>query len=502
MIVEKRILLMESILLVLGVILGKKKKSKIVKYKKPFNIANVFFGAILIYMVIYLYMFLTSVHISGYEVIAGSLSTDKQFTGLVLRTEEIFTATTAGYVDYYAAEGTKVSHASIVYSVDESGRMSEYLEKNSEEINLSEDNFDSLKNEIASFSSNYEPESFGTAYDFHDTVSGKILELSNQTLLNELESLSETEVGAFQRVYAQKSGIVEYHIDGYESVTPETVTPEMFDKAAYEVTNLRSAELVSSGDNVYKLITSENWCMLIPMSEEQLQEIAYEEKLDEDGNTISKQRSVVQVKFLKDGTTTWGYVSVLNMHGQQYLQLDFNNSMVRFAGDRYLDIQFMIDDTNGLKIPSSSITTKEFFVIPEEYIVKGGENDEEGFMVESFDEEGYSTQKFVAPTFYSKTDGMVYIDPNQGSFASNETYIKMGDRIIIPDSNEMYQVSQTAELEGVYCINQGYTQFRKVKVLYSNEEYSIVEEGTTFGLTIYDRIVLNADAVKEDQVIY
>ena len=66
-------------------------------------------------MIIYLYMFLTSVHISGYEVIAGSLATNKQFTGLVLRTEEIFTATTAGYIDYYANEGAKVSNSTIVY---------------------------------------------------------------------------------------------------------------------------------------------------------------------------------------------------------------------------------------------------------------------------------------------------------------------------------------------------------------------------------------------------
>ena len=123
-------------------------------------------------------------------------------------------------------------------------------------------------------------------------------------------------------------------------------------------------------------------------------------------------------------------------------------------------------------------------------------------MVETFDEEGHSTQKFVSPTFYSITDGMVYIDPNQGSFASNDSYIKAGDRIIIPDSNDLYQVGNTAGLTGAYCINQGYTQFKKVKVLYGNEEYTIVEEGTPFGLTIYDRIVLNADAVKEDQVIY
>ena len=482
--------------------MSKKKKAKVVKYKKPFNIANVFFGAILVYMIIYLYMFLTSVHISGYEVIAGSLATNKQFTGLVLRTEEIFTASTAGYIDYYATEGSKVSGSSIVYSLDESGRMSEYLEANSEEISLSEENFASLKSDISSFSNGFEKTDFSEVYSFHDTANGNILELANQTLLSEMESLTEADAGSFQRVYSAKSGIVGYYIDGYETITPSEITPEMFDKGSYTSQNLRSVDLVSVGDSVYKLVTDENWSMVIPLTEDQMKEIAYKEVTDENGNTSSEQRSVIEVKFLKDNTTTWGYVTILNMHGQQYLQLDFNSSMVRFAKDRYLDIQFLIDDTSGLKIPSSSITTKEFFVIPEEYIMKGGEEDADGFLVEKFDEEGHSTQVFVAPTFYSITDGMVYIDPNQGSFTSNETYVKAGDRIIIPNSNDLYQVGNTAELEGVYCINQGYTQFKKIKVLYANEEYTIVEEGTTFGLTIYDRIVLNAEAVKEDQVIY
>lgn len=482
--------------------MSKKKKAKVVKYKKPFNIANVFFGAILVYMIIYLYMFLTSVHISGYEVIAGSLATNKQFTGLVLRTEEIFTASTAGYIDYYATEGSKVSGSSIVYSLDESGRMSEYLEANSEEISLSEENFASLKSDISSFSNGFEKNDFSEVYSFHDTLNGNILELANQTLLSEMESLTEADAGAFQRVYSAKSGIVGYNIDGFEAITPSEITPEMFDKGSYTSQNLRSVDLVSAGDPVYKLVTDENWSMVIPLTEDQMKEIAYKEVTDENGNTSSEQRSVIEVKFLKDNTTTWGYVTILNMHGQQYLQLDFNSSMVRFAKDRYLDIQFLIDDTSGLKIPSSSITTKEFFVIPEEYIMKGGEEDADGFLVEKFDEEGHSTQVFVAPTFYSITDGMVYIDPNQGSFTSNESYVKAGDRIIIPNSNDLYQVGNTAELEGVYCINQGYTQFKKIKALYANEEYTIVEEGTTFGLTIYDRIVLNAEAVKEDQVIY
>ena len=34
------------------------------------------------------------------------------------------------------------------------------------------------------------------------------------------------------------------------------------------------------------------------------------------------------------------------------------------------------------------------------------------------------------------------------------------------------------------------------------EEYTLVEEGTSYGLTVYDHIVLNGETVDEDQVIY
>ena len=482
--------------------MSKKKKSKIVKYKKPFNIATLFFGAVFVYLLIYTYMFLTSVHISGYEVIAGSLATDKQFQGLVLRTEEIVHANTAGYIDYYSAEGAKVSNSTVVYSVDESGRMSEYLQENLGDVNLSEENYGVLRSEISAFGNGYDPAEFSALYSFHDKMNGSVLELSNQILLKQMEQAAEVETLNFQRVYAQKSGIVEYVIDGLESVTPETVTPEMFDKSTYKSQNLRDADLISSGDPVYKLITDENWYMIVPMTPEQIDEIAYKTTVNADGTTNKEERTVIEVKFLKDETKSWAYLKVLNMHGQQYLQLSFNNSMVRFASERFLDIQFMIEDTKGLKIPTSAITSKEFFVIPQEYVSRGGEKNKEGFTVETFDENGNATRTHVAPSFYALVDGMIYVDPKQGSFASNVPYLKEGDRVIMMDSNEVYQVGKRAELEGVYCINQGYTQFRKIKVLHSNEEYAIIEEGTTFGLTIYDRIVLNAEAVKEEQVIY
>ena len=44
--------------------------------------------------------------------------------------------------------------------------------------------------------------------------------------------------------------------------------------------------------------------------------------------------------------------------------------------------------------------------------------------------------------------------------------------------------------------------FRQIQVLYENEEYCIVSEGISYGLSVYDQIVLNADTVEEDQVVY
>ena len=43
---------------------------------------------------------------------------------------------------------------------------------------------------------------------------------------------------------------------------------------------------------------------------------------------------------------------------------------------------------------------------------------------------------------------------------------------------------------------------RFVEILYQNEEYSIVKSNTKYGLNVYDLIVLEADAVSDDEFIY
>jgi hypothetical protein len=89
---------------------------------------------------------------------------------------------------------------------------------------------------------------------------------------------------------------------------------------------------------------------------------------------------------------------------------------------------------------------------------------------------------------------MCYIDTN--------AELSKGDVLVMPNSSERYTVEGTAELNGVYNVNTGYTTFRYVDILSEKNGYYFVTSGSTYGLQVYDQIVLNASLVKENQVIF
>lgn len=43
-----------------------------------------------------------------------------------------------------------------------------------------------------------------------------------------------------------------------------------------------------------------------------------------------------------------------------YVQLDFTNSMITFATERYIDLEILYNREEGLKIPNSAIVEKNF----------------------------------------------------------------------------------------------------------------------------------------------
>ena len=76
-----------------------------------------------------------------------------------------------------------------------------------------------------------------------------------------------------------------------------------------------------------------------------------------------------------------------------------------------------------------------------------------------------------------------------------------GDYIVLPDSNERYQIGQKESLQGVYNVNRGYAVFKQVEILDENSEYCIVQKNMDYGLRTYDQIVLNASMVTEHDIL-
>ena len=57
-------------------------------------------------------------------------------------------------------------------------------------------------------------------------------------------------------------------------------------------------------------------------------------------------------------------------------------------------------------------------------------------------------------------------------------------------------------LKGVYCVNTGYTVFKRIEILDQNNEYYVVKKGVSHGISVYDHIVLDAEKYTENQMIY
>lgn len=463
----------------------RKKKIVSVQRKRPINIDRVFFGAVAVYICVICYMGMSSTHIAGYEVNEGTLSVNHTYTGFAVRQETVYQADTSGYVSYYARDGERVSGSSLIYTIDEKGEINEFIQQNAEDVDLTDDDFSMILGEIRSYMGSYSDLQFADAYSFQSSVESSVMDLMNQSMLESLEEAGESSM--FTRVYSGGIGILEYYTDGYEDVTVESMTEEMLDASSYESQSLKR-EIVQAGEPMYKLSTSEKWSLVVPLTEEEAADFQQNET------------KYMEVEFTRDHTTAWADFSVVYVGTKPCARLDFNNSMVRFADVRYIEVEFLVDDEVGLKIPNTAIVEKEFYLIPQGFLVEQGED--KGFMKEVYDENGQPSVEFVSMTLYYADEEYYYVDPKESDFSTGKEKLAMGTYLVQPDTQERFQIGMSQTLQGVYNINKGYTQFRQISILYQNEEYTLVEEGTSYGLTVYDHIVLNGEAVDEEEIIY
>lgn len=462
--------------------MAKKRNNKIVKYKKPLqlNIGIVIFVIIFLYLMYYVFAYFTTSHISAYEVTQGSIAQNTVFNGLILRDETLYYAQDNGYANYYCKDGTKISAGSYIYSVDETGDFYRQAATASEG-QLTDEAYAQLAEVTDQYLGAYSDMAFGKVYQFKYDVETALLETFTAQTMGPDGSMEAPGAGVsgLHTYKAEDAGVVIYSMDGLESVTTDSFTAEMFNTAAYKKESFLKREQVSSGDAVYKLINNEIWNVVFPVTEGLAADLA--------------EVTNIKVEFKKDGTSAWSTAKVMEKDGTNYLILQFNNSMIRFASDRFVELELLLTDTSGLKIPNTAITTKEFLTVPKDYITKGGDSGSNGLLIQHTEDSGNTMVEFVSVSLILEGEEFYCID-SSGIFR--------GDVAIKPDSNERYTLKDTEKLEGVYNINKGYAVFKRIEKLFQNEEYTIIKNGTSYGVALYDHIALEAAAVAENEIIH
>ena len=461
--------------------LKKKKSISIKKYKnkREMNLGIFLFAIVFLYLVITIISYFTSDTVSAYEVREGSIVRDNSYTGLVIRNETVVNAEEDGYVNFYQSENSKVKKGTRIYVLTPEELNTSDVSAGSSQTVINDETQSGIVLQVQNFIENYSNTDFSSVYLLKDEITASLQNELSQTRTEHLDAAVAESGQTAVTSSAARDGIVAYTIDGLEELTKDSFTEADFDRTDYESATVSDQMKISTGEPVYKLITDEDWSVIVRLEDDTAREL------------MEKETTTLKVRIDKDSETLNAAFSVIERDGNYYGCLDFDNSMIRYAEDRYLNIELILEDETGLKIPKTAVVQEEFFVIPREYLTTGGNSSASGVL--KMDENGNAVFQEVDIYNISEEEDEVYLSKED---------VSAGDVLIRPESSDTYTVGDTKTLEGVYNINRGYAVFRKVTVLCENDDYCIVQEGEDYGLYNYDHIVQNGASVEPDEVVY
>lgn len=448
------------------------------------NIGTVIFIVILIYIVIRIIMSLQKESLSIYEVQNSYIDTNITTTALIVREEKLINADSSGYVSYYVRDGEKIGKNKTIYTIDETGSVYEKIkDSDSDALAMSPEGLTEVRTRISNFENYFDYSSFSDVYNFKYDIENAVLELTNEALIEQLTSLDDntTSVSTYKKVSTTEAGIITYYQDGYEDFDIKNFKASDIDKGNYKKTTLKTGEIINAGDPVYKLITSENWYLVAPISEKEAEAL--------------KEKDNAQINIHNSSKNITCNFELTQKDNKDFIIFSLSQQMVNYINERYIDIVILMDQNNGLKIPNTSITQKKVYKIPVEYLSNGSDSADSSFLnVKKLDEKGEVTIKQVEPDIYKIDEEFCYVDPND--FAKE-------DVLVNTNNNETLALSTaaTSEIDGVFCVNQGIAAFRYIDIRYQDDEYTIVNADVDYSIAWYDRIVLNQSLVKENQII-
>lgn len=458
--------------------IGKKKENSIsinqYKNKRELNIGIFIFTLIFIYLLAAVFMYMTSKHVTSYEIREGSILRDTSYAGLIFREEELANAEATGYISYFQGGQSKVKTGASVCAV--SGRKLEQPESEElEDTELSEEEQAAITLRAQSFNENFDPQRFSLVYSMKTEVENMLRNVSDQTRTAQLDAIIAESGQAVSIFSAPRDGILALTYDGKESLTKENFKEDDFDRTNYASIKMEDNTEVKTGEPAYRLVTGEKWGVLIQLTDEMAKELS--------------ETTSVRVKIDQDSESMWADFSVIRKSGKFYGCLEFNDSMVRYLDRRYVTVELILEDQSGLKIPKSAVVQKSCYAVSQDYLTTGGNSSDTGVMIQAGD-----SAKFISVDLYNITEkGTAYISHEE---------LKPGTILVMPESSETVTLTDMEPLDGVYNINKGYAVFYPIEILAESDDYYIIREGSVYGPSNYDHIAQNGTDVKEEEVVF
>lgn len=475
------------------------------KVNRHVPVSIFFITIILIYLIFFGYKYMSIRPTQAVLVESGALEEFGSFEAMVIRSEENVYAQEEGLMDVFLPAGAtaKKGQAIATISSDLTRRNQILASLSMEKARLASTiDYDeqSLK-KIQSFFRQYVVDLNYSDFDLTNQVE---LELQNilkndffgynvqdsqnyQIISDNLDLYQEQMETIGQTYRVEKSSTIAYTYDGLEGVRIETFQPADLNRTPRPFNRLDNSA-VKVNDFLFRQIDN-----LYYYFATKVDAMAYT-YLD------SYLGSYVTLFFPTKNLHLTVYLEKLERLDDNYLAVFKADRYInRFLEDRFIPFQISYKEYHGLKIPNSSIDTKVTWMVPKTAV---DENEEMGYFVRKI-QAGKKADRLgqaVRVKVYGEGNDHYYILP-----VDDEETLDQGALILNlnPETKEyeVFSISQDQKLSGVYVLNKGYTDFKRVEILYQSDNFSIVKKNHSYSIKIYDQIASQGHNTKEFSVV-
>ncbi|MBR3004520.1 MAG: hypothetical protein IKH67_05580 [Lachnospiraceae bacterium] len=435
------------------------------KKKKQLNF-GVFIGlAVLLYLIVSFCMYFFGSSNGTYEVVKGQVASnfESQYTALIIRNENVVTSDDDGYINFFVGDTSQIFVGQDTYVIDHNGTISKKLEELSKsQAILNENDLTHIRTTFYDFDTSFSNNDYYETYNLINRIDSQILDLINNNVFSNI--ISELTDGSYHIGSSEVSGVMLHYIDGFENFTKESVEAQSFRKANYTKHIIKSNDMVKKGDPIYKVVTSDEWYLIIQISN------------PEDFQDIDR----LNIEFVKDNVSTTCKFELMTKAGNTYGVLTLDKYSIRYLSDRYIAIRIQDKTESGLKIPKSSVITRQCYTIPKGFMTQGGNSSDYGFMVEKKDAKGDNSIQFTPSEIIRTNDEFCYVPTD---------YFEPGDVLYNITDNTTFTINEKENYYGVYIVNNGVNSFRNVDIIGENNNYYIVSANTQNGLKVYDQVI-------------